>query len=234
MKRYTAVFIVLSLLVVTSVSAQPRLRSALTITAFDKAPMEITMNGKIYEASRGEFSYSRLRPGNHRIMIARSAGRHGRMQPVYSGTVFIPRATHVIARLNRHDRLVIADKLPIRRGGNYDDRYRPPQNNTGPHYSMVNIPSVVNAMNHSSFESDKLTIAKQALRNNHIDAAGVERIARQFSFESSRLEFAKYAYSKCVDQQNYYRVNSVFDFSSSVRKLNEFINSHQGNRNRNY
>jgi hypothetical protein len=217
----------------SDLTAQPRTESAITISSYERVPLEITINGRVYDAPRGEFSTSRLQPGNLRITIARPIGNHGRMQVVYRGQIFLPRAMHLITRLNRHNRLVVVDEQPIRRGRVHDGPYNPPHYDDGPHYTMVNVPSVINAMDRSSFESDKLLIAKQALRNNSIYSAGVERIARQLSFESSRLEFAKYAYESCVDPENYYRVNTVFSFSSSIRKLDEFINSYRGNRNHN-
>jgi len=233
MKKIILVFIVFAFIVGTDLSAQPQTKSAITITSYERVPLEISINGRVYDAPRGEFTTSRLRPGNQRITIARSVGRHGRMQEVYRGQIFVPRATHLITRLNRHNRLVVVDEQPIRRGHPHDGPYNPPYYDDGPRYAVVNVPSVINAMNRSSFENDKLLIAKQALRNNRIYSAGVERIARQFSFESSRLEFAKYAYQSCIDPENYYRVNNVFAFSSSINKLDDFINSSRANRNHN-
>ena len=44
-----------------------------------------------------------------------------------------------------------------------------------------------------------------------------------FSFEDSRLDFAKFAYGHTYDLGNYYQINSAFTFSSSVDELNDFI-----------
>ena len=78
-------------------------------------------------------------------------------------------------------------------------------------------------MRRANFDSDKLMIAKQAIQSQGVYADQVLRIMREFSFESSRLELAQFAYDRCLDIENYYVVNDGFQFSSSVRELNDFI-----------
>jgi hypothetical protein len=82
---------------------------------------------------------------------------------------------------------------------------------------------LVSQLRRSNFDSDKLMIAKQAIHSQGVYADQVLRIMREFSFESSRLEFAQFAYNQCLDPENYYLVNDGFQFSSSVRELNDFI-----------
>lgn len=43
--------------------------------------------------------------------------------------------------------------------------------------------------------------------------------------ESDKLEYAKFAYNYCIDKNNYWEINDVFNFSSSVDKLNEYIST---------
>ena len=43
------------------------------------------------------------------------------------------------------------------------------------------------------------------------------------SFESTRLEYAKYAYGYTYDIGNYYKVNDAFQFESSIDDLNKYI-----------
>ena len=76
----------------------------------------------------------------------------------------------------------------------------------------------------ADFEQTKLTIAKQIVASELMTARQLAEIARLFDFENTKLEFLKYAYPYCYDQNKYYIVNDVFTFSSSVDELNEFIN----------
>jgi hypothetical protein len=74
-----------------------------------------------------------------------------------------------------------------------------------------------------TFEETKLTISKQILKDNCITSAQVREILGLFDFENTKLDFAKYAYSRTYDTGNYYKVNDAFEFESSVSDLNEYI-----------
>lgn len=91
-----------------------------------------------------------------------------------------------------------------------------------PQHEFANALEYVRARH---FDSDRLAVAKQVAQNNLMTANQILAMADLMSFESSRLEFAKFAYDHCFDRQNYYVVNSVFSFSSSVRELDQYIAS---------
>ena len=74
-----------------------------------------------------------------------------------------------------------------------------------------------------SFEESKLKIAKQICNANKLSAKQIKKIMELFTFESTRLEFAKLAYSSCCDQKNYYQVNDAFEYELSIDELEEFI-----------
>jgi hypothetical protein len=76
-----------------------------------------------------------------------------------------------------------------------------------------------------SFEDSKLQIAKQVTSSNCLFSEEVRQIMELFSFEKTRLDYAKYAYKFTYDPGNYYKVNSAFSFEFSVNELNEFIDS---------
>lgn len=83
--------------------------------------------------------------------------------------------------------------------------------------------SISAAIDNRTFESDKILVAKQAIGGKLVSADQVRRIMGLFTFESTKLEFAKWAYRSTVDPQNYYIVNDAFTFSSSIRELDMFI-----------
>ncbi|MEM6263536.1 MAG: DUF4476 domain-containing protein [Bacteroidota bacterium] len=82
---------------------------------------------------------------------------------------------------------------------------------------------VKRSIDEKAFEQSKLTIAKQVLANNCLTSAQVQELLGQFTFESTRLEFAKFCYGRTHDIGNYYVVNDAFDFESSIDELNEYI-----------
>jgi hypothetical protein len=75
-----------------------------------------------------------------------------------------------------------------------------------------------------SFEDSKLTIAKQIINSNCLLTTQIKQILLLFSFESTRLDFAKYAYTRTYDQNNYFKINDAFTFESSIDELNQYIN----------
>lgn len=97
--------------------------------------------------------------------------------------------------------------------------------NNAPCYAMsaTDYASAKSSIQNKDFEDSRIKIAKQIVDNNCVDAEQIKGIAELFDFEASRLDFAKYAYKKCSDPQNYYKINDVFDFESSIEELDAFI-----------
>lgn len=79
------------------------------------------------------------------------------------------------------------------------------------------------SINKQSFADTKMKTAKQVLNANCMTVEQIVEIIDLFSFEENKLDFAKAAYTKCVDQSQYFMVNDVFSFSSSVDELTEYI-----------
>jgi len=74
-----------------------------------------------------------------------------------------------------------------------------------------------------SFEETKMTMAKQIGRDRCFTVDQVKSIMSTFSFEDSKIEFAKYAYDRTHDIGNYYKLKDAFTFESSVDDLNKFL-----------
>jgi hypothetical protein len=89
---------------------------------------------------------------------------------------------------------------------------------SGTEYSKVTA-----SIKSQSFEETQLKIAKQAIKSNCMSAAQIKSICKMFSFEESKLEFAIFAHTYCTDKNNYYTLNDVFSYSTSVDSLNDAI-----------
>ena len=81
----------------------------------------------------------------------------------------------------------------------------------------------LSAIKHENFDKDRLKMARQIVRRNHLSTSQIRTIAQQFNFDSSKLEFTKYAYASCIDPENYYALGRVFSFSSSREELFDYI-----------
>jgi len=78
-----------------------------------------------------------------------------------------------------------------------------------------------------SFESTKSTVAKQIFNDRCMLSWQVKDIMLLFDFEATRLDFAKFAWLRTVDPQNYFVVNDAFSFEHSIDELNGYIQQHQ-------
>jgi hypothetical protein len=83
--------------------------------------------------------------------------------------------------------------------------------------------SVKNSISSKTFEDSKLTIAKQVVGSNCLLCSQVKEIMMLFTYEDTKLDFAKFAYGHTYDIGNYYMLNDAFTFESSIDELNEYI-----------
>ncbi|HEY6161523.1 MAG TPA: DUF4476 domain-containing protein [Bacteroidia bacterium] len=116
------------------------------------------------------------------------------------------------------------DPLPSN-GGNMNSNY---SSNSSPctfPMSDFDFNSAKESVKNQSFADKKMIVAKQVIDNNCLTSSQVKEIMTLMDFENNKLDIAKYAYKKTLDRNNYYKVNDVFDFSSSVDELNKYIQS---------
>lgn len=220
---FTIVFLGVLFLAPNSIKAQRghlyRNNSELQVRMFDNSMFVVIFDRHKYETPTSNFRLSDIRAGNHRIIIKRKYGRYGAEYVVYRGNINIPRNSIVKASVSRYNRLVIKRVVPIYDDyDDYDDYYNKPR---------IDIVRLRHSLNRASFDSDKQIIAKQVIARNRVRANDIYQILLMFSFESSKVKLAKFAYRYCTDKRNYYIVNDAFTFSSSIRELDDFIASHR-------
>jgi hypothetical protein len=107
-----------------------------------------------------------------------------------------------------------------RGGGN--GGYRNSGNRDG-QAGSTNINFLLDQIANTTFESDKKIVAKQLIDSRPLYSNEVLMIMEEMTYESTKLEIAKYAYNNTLDKQNYTIVNQGFTYSSSIKKLDRFI-----------
>ncbi len=80
-----------------------------------------------------------------------------------------------------------------------------------------------NGISSKSFSGTMKTVLKQGMEDRCIEVYQVKELMSMFSFETDKIEMAKFLYDFTMDKQNYYKVNDVFGFSSSVDELNDYL-----------
>jgi hypothetical protein len=89
--------------------------------------------------------------------------------------------------------------------------------------SSLDFNDYLNAIRGKTFEDSKLSTAKAPLSGQYLTAKQIKQVMQVFTFEDSRLEFAIFAHSRCVDPSNYYQVYDAFEFELSIDDLQEAI-----------
>jgi len=75
----------------------------------------------------------------------------------------------------------------------------------------------------AAFDDDKLEIAYNALNNIRMNTIEAKHIMDLLTFEKSKLAFAKYAYTRVSDPDNYYRIENNLTFRSSKEELQRYM-----------
>lgn len=73
------------------------------------------------------------------------------------------------------------------------------------------------------FDMDKVTVARQILSNNLLYSSQVKEMIQLFSFDDYKLDFAKYAYSRTLDKNNFFIIYDAFAFRKNREELMNYV-----------
>ena len=59
--------------------------------------------------------------------------------------------------------------------------------------------------------------------NSRMSCKQITEITKLYTFDSNRLDFAKYAYDYVIDRENYYQVADMMQFDGNKRTLLEYV-----------
>lgn len=91
--------------------------------------------------------------------------------------------------------------------------------------TSTNFQSALESIKSKSFEDTKITTIKQIIKANCITVSQLSQIIKLLTFEESKVQVAKFAYDYVSDTNNYFQINDLFTYSSSVDELNEYLKS---------
>jgi hypothetical protein len=89
--------------------------------------------------------------------------------------------------------------------------------------SQADIDDLRQRVSSLTTDSDKEQLLKRALQDDRLYSDQVRQMLGWLSFESTRLEFAIWAYDHVMDQENYWKLEDTFDFSSSKKEFKQAI-----------
>ena len=217
-------------------------QGSLTFTTYKGEPFVMKLNGRPVNRTATNFvRIANLRPGRHTIDV-KIMGRYG----VYSmGTKLHVtngyEANYEVLTDGRRGKVWVRliDEVPLvpprvvvpqprpnypdRRHNDYD-RYDRRDNDCRNLLGKYDLDRLTESMRSRDFESTRLTIAREAVRNGSILSEDLRRLLEQFDYETTRVEFAKFAYDYVCDKERFYYIYDIFKFDSSVRELEEYTN----------
>ena len=90
-----------------------------------------------------------------------------------------------------------------------------------------NYNAALTTIKNQNFEETRLKTAKQIISANCLNVDQIIQIANTFNFEDNKLDFAKYAFDFCSEPRNYFKLNNIFNFSSNVDELSDYVSNRQ-------
>jgi len=240
--------LIISSIISAHASADHRL-SDLRIRTFDNRPVIVSLNHVQYHTPGTAVTINDIMPGRHQLQVwtyrHQTYPRNQQRVLLYNGFIDVPASSEVRAMVTRQRGLRINEIIPL----------FPPPAPVPPYYTPYPAPypapypipapgpcgtpatppcindadfnALLNTIDNQSFESTRMTIAKQSIRQHGvIHTRQVEALMNLMSFESSKLELAKYAYEFTIDQHNYFQLFNAFSFESSVRELSNYMDHH--------
>ena len=227
MKKLTLIFGLIMLLLSLNSFA---INSRLQVSTWDNSAIKVIIDNRIYNGFTTLFRLNNLRAGTHRIKIIKRI-KHGYNRPsmtrvIYNGHINIPQSSRVIINVNRYNQLKI-QVIDEYYKESVSPKYVDYDGNVSRASGIANFQYLKHSLRNVSFDSDKLRIAKQAIKYNSVSSKQVYELMRLLDFESSRLKLAKFAYRYTYDRDSYYLVNNAFNFYSSIEKLDRYILSHK-------
>lgn len=208
----------------------------------DDAQIRVQVDGRNYQPSRGrqgdDIVIDDLRAGYHSIKVykvsSRSWGNNNNggwnnnsntnsQKLLYNGNIYVRNGYHTDITINRFGKAFV-DERQIQRYDDDDNDYndydwnwnRQPMNDRS-------FEQLKQTIRRESFDENKLSVAKAAIRDNAVSTAQVRELLGLYSFDQNKLDLAKFCYQYTTDYKDYYLVANSFAFSNSKQELLRYI-----------
>lgn len=233
---------------ITIFAAAPKPKSMLTIKLERHEDIRVVLDGRRFEIHDNALVIRQLEAGYHNLKVYREKrnGFHSmfgrRYELLYSSSIMIRPRTHVRLSIDHHGRARMAERKINGYGGrdggydndgygagrdddwdDYDNHY---DDDFGYNRAMNSreFDQVLSAIQKEWYEGNKLKSATHIINTNFFTSAQVKMMLQLFTFENNKLDLAKLAYAKTVDQRNFMvTVDDVFSFDNSRIELARFI-----------
>ncbi len=197
--------------------------------------LKIEIDGRQFAMKNNSITVGYLSEGYHQVKIYKESRKNGmgfgRRTVIFSNSIFLKRGFHTDITINRFGKVMQDEQRIDPRDDYYNDEddYYDSGNDgmdNNQYHNVMGVrefSDVKDQLRKEWFENNRLTSVKFIIDRNNFTTAQVKELMLLFTFENNRLEVAKYAYCKTVDQRNYYQLNDALTFSSSKEELARFL-----------
>ncbi len=202
------------------------LNSDLKLQLFNHTNMLVEFDHVRYQNPTRAFCINDVEPGTHHLTIykMREPGYYYYAPPVlmFTGCIEVPASSIISAIISPYHEFDIMSVIAKCNNPVSYNNYNPsPVHQYG--MCASEFESLKRSIENKSFDNTRLTIAKQVIKGNYLTSRQIADLVNLMTFESTKLSLAKYAYRYTVDPENYYVLNDVFTFESSIDELADFI-----------
>jgi hypothetical protein len=222
---------ILALLVMLTAAANTYAQkvSSLTLSLYDGSTFAVEFDKSVIAKQSEEITIDGIAGGKHYIKITPTNAS----KPIYSSEITITEGYTIRAVIDEYKAFNIYQKFRYRKtkgsievidwehhNGNieHDEEY----------YRVISdrdFTDLTNIVAGTPFDGTKIELLKYGIDRSFFTTDHVNSMIKMLTFETYRLEIAKYAYKKTVDKRNYLTVFGNFKFSSSITELKDYIDS---------
>lgn len=234
--------LLLTLLLVCTISTFAQRGASLRIQLSTNRVLAVSIDDRHYDRQGTSLTIGEVPAGRHYIKVySYHVSRNGARRPnmVYSGYIDLKPASRNMAVVDPFQRkMTMRTTQTFDRNDNdvyedWNDRRDNRRNDRDDNYndnSLLNseVSDLGARIRDRSTDGDKLKLVQSALTGRTYYTEQLRPMLGWFSFESTKLEFAKWAYDNAIDKDNYWKLEDVFSFSSSKNELTAYIDSKPG------
>lgn len=212
-----------------SANANPIGSSSLFLSVNDRGNFIFVVNGITYPTCNGTVILDRVVDRIYDVKLYRvqhiNKGYGSSFHNIFMNedVIKVPCHTQVDALFGRYGVRINQRVIPMSNCRHTDKPKRGPVHCQVSGMNPDAFAALIGNLNNSGFDNTKVNIVKAALFSNQMTTAQIAAVLRTFTFDHYKLDVAKMAYNKCVDQQNFYVLASEFTFESNSRELMKYI-----------
>lgn len=109
--------------------------------------------------------------------------------------------------------------------------FQDPEKCTAPSFSPSDFQEVLEQAKSRSFESARLSYVIEVIQKNCLLVEQLDQLLQLFTFDNTRVEIARFAYSHLVDPENFEKLYQRFTLDASIEQLEQHVEQ-QKQRNR--